>query len=107
MMHRSSAITTLHTTMTYAAGRESYELFRTKGTLIMKWLYHSSRTPEPAMIRLHRNSCEVQDLSLSSSWNPLYELRENWQCLRELEHFCKSIFKDEEPYCRGKMGGQL
>jgi predicted dehydrogenase len=105
MKHRSGAITTLHITMiTHTTGEEGYELFGTRGTLIMRWLYHSSRSPEPAIIHLHRNSRNVQDLTLSSSWNPLYELRENWQYLKELEHFCDCIIKDEKPYCTGEDG---
>jgi len=105
MRHKSGAISTLHITMiTHTKGEESYELYGTKGTLIMKWLYHSSRSPEPALIHLYRNSREVQDLTLSSSWNPLQELRDNWQYLRELEHFCECILHDEEPYCTGEDG---
>lgn len=105
MRHKSGAISTLHITMiTHTKGEESYELYGTKGTLIMKWLYHSSRSPEPALIHLYRNSHEVQDLTLSSSWNPLQELRDNWQYLRELEHFCECILHDKEPYCTGEDG---
>jgi len=105
MRHKSGAISTLHITMiTHTKGEESYELYGTKGTLIMKWLYHSSRSPEPALIHLYRNSREVQDLTLSSSWNPLQELRDNWQYLRELEHFCECILHDKEPYCTGEDG---
>jgi predicted dehydrogenase len=105
MRHKSGAITTLHITMmTHTTGEEGYELFGTKGTLIMRWLYHSSRSPEPAIIHLHKNSREVQDLTLSSSWNPLHELNENWQYLRELEHFCECILKNEKPYCTGEDG---
>lgn len=105
MRHKSGAVSTLHITMiTHTKGEESYELYGTKGTLIMKWLYHSSRSPEPALIHLYRNSHEVQDLTLSSSWNPLQELRDNWQYLRELEHFCECILHDKEPYCTGEDG---
>ena len=105
MKHKGGAISTLHITMiTHRTGEESYELFGTKGTLVMRWLYHSSRSPEPALIHLYRNSREVQDLTLSSSWNPLQELRSNWQYLRELEHFCYCILHDVEPYCTGEDG---
>jgi len=105
MKHKGGAVSTLHTTMmAHTTGEESYEVFGSKGTLIMRWLYHSSRSPEPAIIHLHRNSREVQDLTLSSSWSPLHELRKNWQYLRELEHFCECILKDEEPYCTGEDG---
>jgi len=105
MKHKNGAFTSLHITMiTHTTGEECYELFGTDGTLIMRWLYHSSRSPEPAIIHLHKNSREVRDLTLSSSWNPLYELRENWQYLRELEHFCECVIKDEEPHCTGEDG---
>ncbi|MEM3716382.1 MAG: Gfo/Idh/MocA family oxidoreductase [Candidatus Bathyarchaeia archaeon] len=108
MRHKSGAVTTLHITMiTHTKGEESYELFGTKGTLTMRWLYHSSKSLEPAIIHLHRNGREIQDLTLSvweTRWNPLLDLRENWQYLRELEHFCECILKDEEPYCTGEDG---
>ncbi|MEM2240484.1 MAG: Gfo/Idh/MocA family oxidoreductase [Candidatus Bathyarchaeia archaeon] len=108
MKHKSGAISTLHITMiTHTTGEESYEVFGTKGTLVMKWLYHSSKSLEPAIVHLHRNSREIQDLTLSAwetRWNPLLDVRENWQYLRELEHFCKCILKDEKPYCTGEDG---
>jgi len=105
LRHRNRALSTLHITMmTHATGEESYEAFGTGGTLVMKWLYHSSRSPEPALIRLHRGSREIIDLTLESSWNPLAELSENWQYLKELEHFCECVVKDEEPACTGVDG---
>ena len=108
MKHRSGAVTTLHITMiTHTTGEESYEVFGTKGTLIMKGLYHSTKSLEPAIIHLHRSGRELQDLTLSSwetRWNPLLDLKENWQYLRELEHFCECVLKDEKTYCTGEDG---
>jgi len=107
MRHRSGAISTLHITMlTHMIGQETYTVFGTEGTLEMKWIYHSSRSLEPAIIRLYRNSREIIDLTLSpkASWNPLDELRENWQYLVELEHFCECIIEDKTPYCTGEDG---
>lgn len=105
LKHGSGALSTLHITMAaHTVGDESYEVFGTRGTLVMRWLYHSSRSPEPALIHLHRGSRETVDLTLGCSWSPLAELRENWQYLKELEHFCDCIIKDEEPACKGEDG---
>ena len=105
MKHKSGALSTLHITMlTHATGEESYEIFGTHGTLVMRWPFHSTPTPEPAFIHLYENSKTVTDLTSSGPWNPLRKVKENWQYLHELEHFCECIINDTEPYSIGTDG---
>lgn len=105
MKHKSGALSTLHITMlTHSTGEESYEVFGTHGTLVMRWLFHSTPTPEPAFVHLYQNSNTVIDLTPGGPWNPLRKIQENWQYLRELEHFCECIINDEEPYTTGADG---
>jgi predicted dehydrogenase len=105
MKHKSGAISTLHITMlTHATGEESYEVFGTYGTLVMRWPFHSTPTIEPAFIYLYENSKTVIDLTPPGSWNPLRKVQENWQYLLELEHFCECIINDKEPYSTGADG---
>jgi len=105
MKHKSGAISTLHITMlTHKLGEESYEVFGTKGTLHMRWPCHSTRTCEPADIKLYRNANTVTDLTLPSSWNTMEELLTNWQYLNELKHFCDCILNDRKPAVTGADG---
>ena len=98
MGHQSGAMSTLHVTgLTHATGEESYEIFGTHGTLVMRWLSHSTSTLEPALMTLYENSRTATDLTLDAPWHPSQRIREDWQYLRALEHFCESIMSDEEP----------
>ena len=98
LRHESGAMSTLHVTgLTHAAGEESYEIFGTGGTLVMRWLSHSTSTLEPASMTLYENSRTAADLTLDAPWHPSQRIREDWQYLRALEHFCQCILNDEEP----------
>ena len=98
LRHRSGAMSALHVTgLTHAAGEESYEVFGTGGTLVMRWLSHSTSTLEPALMTLYENSRTATDLTLDAPWHPGQRIREDWQYLRALEHFCECIINDEEP----------
>ena len=98
LRHESGAMSTLHVTgLTHAAGEESYEIFGTGGTLVMRWLSHSTSTLEPASMTLYENSRTATDLTLDAPWHPSQKIREDWQYLRALEHFCQCILNDEEP----------
>ena len=98
LRHESGAMSTLHVTgLTHAAGEESYEIFGTGGTLVMRWLSHSTSTLEPASMTLYENSRTATDLTLDAPWHPSQRIREDWQYLRALEHFCQCILNDEEP----------
>jgi UDP-N-acetyl-2-amino-2-deoxyglucuronate dehydrogenase len=98
MGHQSGAMSTLHVTgLTHATGEESYEIFGTHGTLVMRWLSHSTSTLEPALMTLYENSRTATDLTLDAPWHPSQRIREDWQYLRALEHFCECIVNDEEP----------
>jgi len=103
--HRNGALSTLHITMlAHTTGEESYEVFGTHGTLVMRWLFHSTSTPEPAIVHLYENSKTVTDLTLSGSWDPLRKVQDDWQYLRELEHFCDCVLNDTDPRCTGEDG---
>ena len=105
MKHESGAMSTLHiTTLTHATGEENFEVFGTYGTLVMRWSYHPTPTLESAFLDLHENSNTVTDLTLSGPWHPIQRIQEDWQYLRELEHFCECIINDEEPYSTGADG---
>lgn len=105
MRHKSGALSTLHTTMlTHATGEENYEVFGTHGTLVMRWPFHSTPALEPAFIHLYENSNTRTDLTPGRPWNPMHKVRENWQYLLELEHFCECVINDEEPYTTGADG---
>lgn len=105
MKHKSGAMSTLHITMlTHAIGEENFEVFGTHGTLVMRWLFHSTPTLESAFLNLYEDSKTVTDLTLSGSWHPIQRIQEDWQYLRELEHFCQCIINDEEPYSSGADG---
>jgi len=105
MKHKNGALSTLHITMlTHLVGEESYEVFGTHGTLVIRWLFHSTPTPEPAFVYLYENSNTVTDLTEGGPWNPIRKIQENWQYLRELEHFCECVINDEEPYSTGRDG---
>jgi len=105
MRHKSGAISSLHITMlTHCIGEESYQLFGLKGTLIMRWLYHSTHSIEPAIIRIWKKSKEVTDFTLSTSWSPIKEISENWQYLNEIRHFCDCILNNRTPDVTGQDG---
>jgi predicted dehydrogenase len=105
MKHLSGAMSSLHITMlSHRTGMESYEVFGTKGTLLVEWPFHSTHTLEPAFVRLFEHATEVTDLTLSTSWNPHEELLTNWQYLNELRHFCDCIIHDREPAVGGADG---
>ncbi len=105
MKHASGAMSTLHiTTLTHATGEESFEVFGTRGTLVMRWPFHSTPTLESAFLSLYENSSTVTDLTLTGPWHPTRRIEEDWQYLRELEHFCRCILDDEEPYSGGSDG---
>ena len=105
MKHKSGAMSTLHTTsLTHAAGEETFEVFGTRGTLDIRWPFNSTPTLEPAFINLYENSSTVTDLTRTGPWYPIHRIRDDWQYLRELEHFCKCIIDDEEPYSSGADG---
>ena len=105
MKHKSGAISTLHITMlTHRRGLESYEVFGTKGTLLMEWPYHSTHTLEPAIVKIYEKSNRVTDLTLATFWNPHREMEQNWQYLNELRHFCDCILNDKEPQVTGRDG---
>ena len=105
LKHKSGAISSLHITMlTHRTGEESYEIFGTKGTLLMRWLYHSTHSFEPAIIRIYEKSKKVTDLTLRTSWNIEEEIKTNWQYLNEMRHFCKCIIEDKEPIVTGRDG---
>ncbi len=105
MKHKSGGMSTLHiTTLTHATGEENFEVFGTYGTLVMRWLFHSTPTLEPAFLNLYENSSTVTDLTLTGPWHPVRRIQEDWQYLRELEHFCQCIIDDEDPYSSGADG---
>ena len=105
MRHANGGLSTLHTTMlAHTTGEESYEVLGTHGTLVMRWPFHSTPTPEPALIHLHKDSNTVIDLTPSGSWDPLKKVESDWQYLRELEHFCECVLNDEQPRCTGEDG---
>ena len=98
LKHESGAMSTLHVTgLTHATGEESYEIFGTHGTLVVRWLSHSTSTLEPALMTLYENSRTATDLTLDAPWHPSQRIREDWQYLRALEHFCECIIDDKEP----------
>lgn len=105
MKHKNGAMSTLHITMlTHARGGENYEVFGTQGTLMMQWLFHPTPTLEAGVTELYENSTTVTDLTLTGPWHPVQKIQKDWQYLRELEHFCESIIKDEEPHSNGADG---
>jgi UDP-N-acetyl-2-amino-2-deoxyglucuronate dehydrogenase len=105
MKHASGAASSLHITMlTHRTGMESYEVFGTRGTLLVQWPFHSTHTLEPAIIKVYRGARDATDLTLSTSWNPHEELTAHWQYLNELRHFCACIINDEEPDVGGADG---
>lgn len=105
LKHKSGAISSLHITMlTHCTGEESYEVFGTKATLTVNTDYHTTHSMEPLLIRLHERASTVTDMTLPTSWNVQQEYRQNWQYLKELEHFCNCVLKDEEPAVTGADG---
>ena len=105
MKHKNGCISTLHITLlTQRTGMESYEVFGTGGTLLMQWPYHSTKTLEPAIIRVFKGSDTVKDYTLYTSWNPQVELEASWQYLRELRSFCNCILTDTDPEVPGEAG---
>jgi UDP-N-acetyl-2-amino-2-deoxyglucuronate dehydrogenase len=105
MKHRQGGLSTLHITMlTHRTGEESYEVYGTRGTLLMRWPFHSTHTLEPAILQVHRAATQVEDLTLSTSWDPQGELEKNWQYLNELRGFCDCILYDREPEVTGADG---
>jgi predicted dehydrogenase len=105
MKHRNGSLSTLHITMlTHRTGEESYEVFGTEGTLLMRWPYHSSHTLEPALLQIHRHARQVTDLTPDTSWNVQQEMESNWQYLNELRAFCACILDDTEPRVTGEDG---
>jgi len=105
MRHTSGALSTLHITMrTHTTGEERYEVHGTRGTLVMRWPYHSTHTLEPAIIEVHERSRRVTDHTLSTSWCPEREIGTHWQYLNELRHFCACIAEQREPAVGGREG---
>ena len=47
--------------LAHTTGEESYEVLGTHGTLVMRWPFHSTPTPEPALIHLYKDSNTVVD----------------------------------------------
>ncbi|MCL5997149.1 MAG: Gfo/Idh/MocA family oxidoreductase, partial [Chloroflexi bacterium] len=82
-----------------------YEVFGTKGTLLVRWLFHSSHSIEPAIIELHEHADRVTDLTLSTSWCVQDEIRMNWQYLNELRHFCDCVLQNK-PLASGGADGR-
>ena len=75
MKHKSGALSSLHITMlTHRTGMESYEVFGTKGTLFVRFLFHSSYSIEPAIIQLHQGANTVRDFTLTTDWNVQREI---------------------------------
>jgi len=105
MKHRNGGLSTLHITMlTHRTGEESYEVFGTRGTLLMRWPFHSTHTLEPAILKLYQGANRVTDLTLSTSWNVHEEMEQHWQYLNELRSFCDCILHDREPQPTGEDG---
>jgi myo-inositol 2-dehydrogenase/D-chiro-inositol 1-dehydrogenase len=105
MRHRSGALSSLHISMrTHRTGEESYELFGTKGTLLMRWLYHSTHSMEPAIVQIHELGRRTTDLTLLTSWSVEEEMASNWQYLNELRHFCDCVLENREPDVGGEEG---
>ena len=105
MKHKNGGMSSLHITMlTHRRGVESYEIFGTKGTLLMEWQFHSTHSLEPAIIQIYEKSVKKHDLTLYTSWNPHEELIQNWQYLNELRYFCDCILNDKEPEVGGTEG---
>jgi predicted dehydrogenase len=105
MKHKNGTLSSLHITMlTHRTGMESYEVFGTKGTLYVRWLFHSTHSIEPAVIELHEHAEHVTDLSLSTSWRVEDELKMRWQYLNELRHFCDCVINDKFPSPDGADG---
>jgi predicted dehydrogenase len=105
MKHAPGAMSSLHITMlTHRTGMESYEVFGTRGTMLVEWPFHSTHTLEPAIITVFEKAKGATDLTLSTSWNPYEELTTNWQYLNELRHFCDCIINDSEPTVGGADG---
>ena len=105
MKHKSGALSSLHITMlTHRTGMESYEVFGTRATLLVRFLYHSTHSIEPAIVELHQGAKRVTDLTLGTSWNVHEEMTANWQYLNELRHFCDCILHDKQPRVTGVDG---
>jgi len=105
MKHRGGGMSTLHITMlSHRTGEESYEVFGTKGTLLMRWLFHSTKSLEPATLQIHRGAKQVTDLTLGTSWNIHEEMEQNWQYLQEMRHFCDCVLNDRQPAVTGEDG---
>lgn len=105
LRHKSGALSSLHITMlSHRRGLEAYEVFGTRGTLVLEAPYHSSRSLEPLRLHLYRKSTERVDLTLPASWNPGEEFESSWQYGRELEHFCECVAEGREPAVTGKDG---
>ncbi len=105
MRHAGGGLSSLHITMlTHRTGMESYEVFGTQGTLLMRWLFHSTHSIEPAVLEVYEKANRVEDCSLSTSWNVHGEMTANWQYLNELRHFCDCILNDRQPEVTGADG---
>jgi predicted dehydrogenase len=105
MKHASGALSSLHiTTRTHRRGEESYEVFGTKGTLLVRWHYHSTKSIEPGIVQLFEGARKTTDLTLPTSWNTAEEMAANWQYLNELRHFCDCIQSDKQPSVTGEDG---
>ncbi len=105
MKHRNGALSSLHITMlTHRTGEESYEVFGTQGTLLMRWPFHSTHTLEPAILQLHQGANRIIDLTPPTSWNVHEEMLTNWQYLNELRAFCACILGDRAPEPTGEDG---
>ena len=108
MKHKNGGMSSLHITMlTHRRGKESYEIFGTKGTLLMEWEFHSTHSLEPALVHIYEHSVKKTDLTLYTSWNPHEELIANWQYLNELRYFCDCILNDKKPEVGGKEGRSI
>ena len=70
----------------------------------MRWLNHSTQTLEPAQLALYENGNMRTDLTLDGIWHPDQRIQEDWQYLRQLEHFCGKVLNGEEPHPTGFDG---
>jgi len=104
LKHKGGGLSTLHITrLTHRRGVELYEIFGTKGTLVVDCIRHSTPSLEPPTMYIYQKSKTRIDVTPYNSFFLDEELKKN-QFLRELEYFCDCILKDKEPIPGGEDG---
>ncbi|OGC22151.1 hypothetical protein A3J90_01860 [candidate division WOR-1 bacterium RIFOXYC2_FULL_37_10] len=105
LKHKTGQISSLNASrLTHLLGEEVYEIYGTRGTLIVKVLGHDSPWTQPPQMYIYRKGKFVEDITLYNSWSLDEELKENWQYSKELEHFCDCVLSNKEPAINGVKG---